>query len=171
MKQSARGLIPVLAGTLVFDQPSVKDAAAHIHSLLVKTTSVPPPSAPLMLPAAPSKPSGAAIRVQVVSRLPTDVAHPETYRDPFHTVPFARWDLQAPDRTGRLVNRARFGAWLEQVDEFDATLFGISAPEAELMDPQQRLVLESAWQAVQVHPSMPMWCPCLLNEVLLRPPT
>ena len=46
--------------------------------------------------------------------------------------------------------RPRFGGWLDNVAEFDASLFGITAPEAELMDPQQRLVLELAWQVSQV---------------------
>ncbi|WP_433567455.1 beta-ketoacyl synthase N-terminal-like domain-containing protein [Nocardia sp. CA-151230] len=38
---------------------------------------------------------------------------------------------------------------LEQVDEFDAAVFGISSAEARLMDPQQRLLLELAWEAAE----------------------
>ena len=33
------------------------------------------------------------------------------------------------------MTRARFGGWLSDVGQFDAGLFNISAPEAELMDP------------------------------------
>ena len=44
--------------------------------------------------------------------------------------------------------RARFGAWLDSVEAFDAACFGISAPEAELMDAQQRLLLEVSWEAL-----------------------
>ncbi|MDQ3761956.1 MAG: acyltransferase domain-containing protein [Actinomycetota bacterium] len=38
---------------------------------------------------------------------------------------------------------------LSTVDEFDADFFGISAAEAAHMDPQQRLVLETAWEATE----------------------
>ena len=37
---------------------------------------------------------------------------------------------------------------LNGIDEFDAQFFNISKREAEFMDPQQRLMLESAWKAV-----------------------
>jgi phthiocerol/phenolphthiocerol synthesis type-I polyketide synthase D len=55
--------------------------------------------------------------------------------------------LEAP-RQGKAVLRARFGGWLAGVEAFDAPFFGISAPEAELMDAQQRLLLEVAWEAL-----------------------
>ena len=37
------------------------------------------------------------------------------------------------------------GGFVCGVTEFDAAFFAISPGEAVLMDPQQRLVLESAW--------------------------
>ena len=39
--------------------------------------------------------------------------------------------------------------YLDRIDLFDPDVFGIMKPEATLMDPNQRLFLESAWKAIE----------------------
>jgi len=67
-------------------------------------------------------------------------------------VPEDRWDHDSlfdpdPDREGRISTRR--GGFIDHVDAFDAGLFGISRREARGMDPQQRLFLQSAWEALE----------------------
>jgi acyl transferase domain-containing protein/acyl-CoA synthetase (AMP-forming)/AMP-acid ligase II/acyl carrier protein len=47
-------------------------------------------------------------------------------------------------------NYVKASPLLSQVEWFDADFFGYSAREAEVMDPQQRLFLECAWEALEI---------------------
>jgi malonyl CoA-acyl carrier protein transacylase len=72
--------------------------------------------------------------------------------DAIAEVPKQRWDIDAfydpePGKPGKM--STRWGGFLEQVDQFDPSFFGISPREVERMDPQQRLVLEVAWEAIE----------------------
>ena len=43
----------------------------------------------------------------------------------------------------------RRGAFVEGIDRFDARFFRIAPIEARMMDPQQRMLLETSWQALE----------------------
>jgi phthiocerol/phenolphthiocerol synthesis type-I polyketide synthase E len=61
-------------------------------------------------------------------------------------------ELVAAGVEPRLLNDPRYvraASLLDGVEEFDAPFFGFNAPEAELLDPQQRLFLEQSWAALE----------------------
>ena len=53
-----------------------------------------------------------------------------------------------PDREAQAV-ACRYGAYLDGLELFDASFFRISPAEAQLLDPQQRLMLETSWRALE----------------------
>jgi len=61
----------------------------------------------------------------------------------------ARWrELQAAGAE-EMPDSARYAALLERPDLFDAEFFGISPREAAGIDPQQRMLLEVTWEALE----------------------
>ncbi|HEY3749713.1 MAG TPA: type I polyketide synthase [Pseudonocardiaceae bacterium] len=67
-------------------------------------------------------------------------------------IPTDRWDVAAfasTDPTERGKIRTEGGGFLTDIDRFDPTFFGISPKEAGYVDPQQRLILETAWEALE----------------------
>ncbi|MEY9940757.1 SDR family NAD(P)-dependent oxidoreductase [Streptacidiphilus sp. MAP5-3] len=67
--------------------------------------------------------------------------------DAVRPIPGDRWDTSAQLDPERQIQSV--GGFLDGVDLFDATFFGISPREAESMDPQQRLMMESAWRTLE----------------------
>ncbi|WKD49181.1 beta-ketoacyl synthase N-terminal-like domain-containing protein [Microbulbifer spongiae] len=67
-------------------------------------------------------------------------------------VPRDRWrwqDYYSEDRTQSGAHYSRWGGFISGVDQFDPRFFGISPREAEILDPQERLFLQTAWHALE----------------------
>ncbi|MDO9105380.1 MAG: amino acid adenylation domain-containing protein [Methylovulum sp.] len=79
----------------------------------------------------------------------------KTGRDSVVEIPEARWDWQAEQQSAQQDKQAgskgycRWGSFLDGVDQFDPLFFNISPPEAEAMDPMERLFLETVWNLLE----------------------
>jgi acyl transferase domain-containing protein/NADPH:quinone reductase-like Zn-dependent oxidoreductase/NADP-dependent 3-hydroxy acid dehydrogenase YdfG len=97
--------------------------------------------------------------VGVGCRLPGGANDPEAFWDllrngvdAIHEVPADRWKVEEyfdpnPGAPGKTYSR--WGGFMDNIDRFDPEFFGISPREAVHMDPQQRIFLEVAWEALE----------------------
>lgn len=64
-------------------------------------------------------------------------------KDCIEEIPSERWDYQKYNQS------YKWGGFIEDYDKFDPLFFGIAPAEAELMDPQERLFLQTSWSAFE----------------------
>lgn len=97
--------------------------------------------------------------IGMACRLPGGIDSPDSLwtallgaEDLVSTVPPGRWDADdyydpQPGVPGRSVSK--WGGFIDDVAGFDAEFFGIGGAEATAIDPQHRVLLETAWEAVE----------------------
>ncbi|HEY4057878.1 MAG TPA: SDR family NAD(P)-dependent oxidoreductase, partial [Kofleriaceae bacterium] len=96
--------------------------------------------------------------VAAACRLPGGVTTPEQFwdllqsgRDTVREAPEGRWQtdgLYDPERPKPGKTYVRTASFLDGADEFDAAFFGMTS-EAQEIDPQHRLLLETSWEALE----------------------
>lgn len=69
-------------------------------------------------------------------------------------IPSERWDYHRhyhpdPDKAREGKSYCKWGAFVDDVDKFDPLFFRISPAEAETMDPQERVLLQTAWETIE----------------------
>ena len=144
----ARGLSGTLTltNTAVFDHPNARRLADHLAAQPAEGTEPRAAVAPARLPR-PRGDDPVAI-VGMACRFP----------GASHVAEFWRRLREGTDevtggRPGEPLGipgpGAAWGAYLTDLDRFDAEFFGMTAEEAALMDPQQRLLLETTWHALE----------------------
>jgi acyl transferase domain-containing protein/acyl carrier protein len=155
MERLSRELGRSVSPVLVWRYPTVRKLAAHLAGEGTADTR-----------AGAERPESAALRanepiaiVGIACRFPGGADDPGSFWkllcdgvDATSEVPADRWDVNAyydadPSKPGK--TNVRRGGFLKRVDGFDPLFFGISPREAEQMDPQQRLMLELAWEALE----------------------
>ncbi|WP_439515180.1 SDR family NAD(P)-dependent oxidoreductase [Oceanibaculum nanhaiense] len=152
-----------LSPAVFFECEHIEALAAHLasrHGIVSDTVARKPAAAPLKATVQPAKvaprtiPDGAVAIIGLAGRFPGAATAEEFFarllagEDLTGDLPLLRYGR---DYRARLEQAAfpKRGGFLNDIDRFDAGFFRISPVEAERLDPQQRLMLETAWRALE----------------------
>jgi phthiocerol/phenolphthiocerol synthesis type-I polyketide synthase C len=140
-----------LQSTLPWDFPTIESLAAHVISLQTPLQN--------RIESQPADSSNEPIAVVGMGCRFPNAADPESYwrllrnsEEAISEIPSDRWDINAfydpvPGVASKMYTR--WGGFLSDVDKFDPIFFNVTPREAPFIDPQQRLMLEVAWEALE----------------------
>jgi len=161
-----------LPQTLLFEYPSMAALATALlasHGPVLTTLLADKDPAPVVLAASRmdkavvvASPSPAVVDdiavIAVAGRYPGAETIEEFWallqagRDCVTEIPAARWDsdqFYSPRKGQPHSSYCKWGGFLEDVDCFDPGFFGLSPRDAILMDPQERLFLQTIWHLLE----------------------
>ena len=141
-RRIGRAVGVVLPSTIAFDHPTPVALTAALRAAMAPAASVPP------VVRRAADPTDAIAVVGMACRLP-GADSPEALwelldagRIAIGPPPTDRWDAARATAVGP-------GGFLTDIDQFDPDFFGISPREAAAIDPQQRVLLEVCWRALE----------------------
>ncbi|HTZ16785.1 MAG TPA: type I polyketide synthase, partial [Mycobacterium sp.] len=148
-----------LPATLAMDYPRITDVADYLlGDVLAISAKAPADGAAQPVSAVTTRSDEPIAIVALACRFP-GAPDPDAYWellsggvDAIREIPDDRFDVDEyydpdPEAPGKIYTR--YGGFLDKIDGFDPEFFGISPREAVWMDPQQRLMLEIAWEGLE----------------------
>ncbi|OFS21223.1 polyketide synthase Pks13 [Corynebacterium sp. HMSC04H06] len=139
--------------TVAYEYPTIAQLADHLINGPAQQTA--PSSAPRRI-----KPAGGHEDIAVIGlagRFPGANNADEFWdmlvegRGATGPLPIGRWSDYAADpvMTQKMAEQNLAGGYIDDIAGFDAEFFGLSPVEATNMDPQQRILLELVWEALE----------------------
>jgi|LGOV01.1.fsa_nt_gb acyl transferase domain-containing protein len=161
-----KSLAHPLPETLLFDYPTVDQVVNYLNSILEPDLSS--HGSDRLEANLDAKcrgdldPKGVSEAIAIIGmgcRFPGNADNPDAFwdlllhgKDAVTEVPVGRWDIDRLNDTETEAKgnaHIRYGGFLEKIQDFDSSFFGISPVEAVTLDPQQRLILEVTWEALE----------------------
>ncbi|KAH3732369.1 polyketide synthase [Pelomyxa schiedti] len=143
---------------LVYDFPTISLLSKHLAELMQphKETL---PVVPTWTTSTPTDDSEVIALVGFALRFPGGCTDSDSYWsllkngvDAITEIPQSRFNVHAfydADMQKKGKMNSKWGGFISDIDMFDAEFWGISPRESERLDPQQRLMMEMAWEALE----------------------